>query len=229
MSHKINVSNSISRLTPMEEVVFLHLVVSCDDYGRFYGNPAILKGNLFPLRDFEVDEIEAAVRKLEAENMVRRYESDGTVYMELTAWFKYQKPRAKVSKYPAPDDAEPYVIEEPEEDEEPEAPEPEDDSPVVYRMKLKTGEHGVTEADIAKYTELYPDADVQQELRNMVGWCDGNPAKRKTKGGVKRFIASWLSKANKESAQRKQETGKRGTYVLNHPVASGKSDNPFRQ
>ncbi|MDP1774237.1 MAG: helix-turn-helix domain-containing protein [Methylobacter sp.] len=54
--------------------------------------------------------------------------------------------------------------------------------------------HEIFESDIEKYSGLYPAVDVMQKLRNMVGWSDANPTKRKTKGGVKRFINSWLAK-----------------------------------
>lgn len=50
--------------------------------------------------------------------------------------------------------------------------------------------------DVTKYKELYPKIDVEQQLRSMVGWCDSNPQKRKTRSGVKRFINSWLSREN---------------------------------
>ena len=53
----------------------------------------------------------------------------------------------------------------------------------------------VAETDISKWSELYPAVDVQQELRGMIGWLDANPSKRKTRRGVKRFINSWLSRA----------------------------------
>ena len=43
--------------------------------------------------------------------------------------------------------------------------------------------------------QLYPAADVEQELRNMRGWCLANPTKRKTINGVNRFINGWLGKA----------------------------------
>ena len=42
--------------------------------------------------------------------------------------------------------------------------------------------------DVIKYKKLYPVVDVEQALRNMVGWLDGNPTKRKTRSGIKRFI-----------------------------------------
>ena len=62
--------------------------------------------------------------------------------------------------------------------------------------------HDVFENDIKKYSELYPAVDVMQELRGMVGWCDANPTKRKTKDGVKRFINSWLAKKQDQGGSR---------------------------
>ena len=63
-------------------------------------------------------------------------------------------------------------------------------------LQLNTGEyHTVTPDDIAEHTALYPAIDVVQELRNMAGWLVANPAKRKTARGIKRFINSWLCRA----------------------------------
>ena len=53
----------------------------------------------------------------------------------------------------------------------------------------------VAETDISKWGELYPAVNVEQELRGMIGWLDANPKKRKTRKGIKRFINSWLSRA----------------------------------
>lgn len=55
-------------------------------------------------------------------------------------------------------------------------------------------EHEVTEDDLAEYAQLYPAVDVMQQLRNMRGWLMANPSRRKTKRGIKAFIASWLAK-----------------------------------
>lgn len=55
-------------------------------------------------------------------------------------------------------------------------------------------EHEVTEEDLAEYAQLYPAVDVMQQLRNMKGWLMANPSRRKTKRGIKAFIASWLAK-----------------------------------
>ena len=55
-------------------------------------------------------------------------------------------------------------------------------------------EYPVTNQSVREYKELYPAVNVEQELRNMRGWCLSNPTKRKTKSGIGRFINSWLSK-----------------------------------
>lgn len=52
----------------------------------------------------------------------------------------------------------------------------------------------VTYGYLEQLKGLYPAVDVEQELRNMYGWLDSNPSKRKTKTGIKRFITNWLSR-----------------------------------
>ncbi len=59
----------------------------------------------------------------------------------------------------------------------------------------KLGEfYPITLDNIFEFRELYPAVDVTQELRNMLGWLRANPTRRKTYGGVARFINTWLAK-----------------------------------
>ena len=70
----------------------------------------------------------------------------------------------------------------------------------AIRIPLVNGtEHPIFRKDIDEYTGLYPDVNIDQELRNMRGWCLANPTRRKTKRGVKAFINSWLKKAQQEA------------------------------
>ena len=46
-------SEDIDRLSPMAEILFYRLIVKADDYGSYYGNPAIVKSNCFPLKSDE--------------------------------------------------------------------------------------------------------------------------------------------------------------------------------
>ena len=73
---------------------------------------------------------------------------------------------------------------------EPEAPPLAD----VEALILNTGqEWRPTMAEFEDYKRLYPGVDVAQAFRNMAGWCRGNPKKRKTANGIRRFVTNWLS------------------------------------
>lgn len=71
-----------------------------------------------------------------------------------------------------------------------------DESKTLISLPLNTGElYPFTDKDIYYYKDLYPAIDVLQEFRSMIGWLDSNITRRKTKSGIKRFVNSWLSKA----------------------------------
>jgi hypothetical protein len=52
----------------------------------------------------------------------------------------------------------------------------------------------IQQPNLDRMKELYPAVDVMQQLRNMVGWIEANPARRKTRRGIARFINAWLAK-----------------------------------
>lgn len=68
--------------------------------------------------------------------------------------------------------------------------------------------------DLVKYRELYPAVNVEQELRNMVGWIDGSPTKRKTKTGILKFVNSWLSKEQDQGGRKTPPGRKAGRNLL---------------
>lgn len=91
-------------------------------------------------------------------------------------------------------------------------PEPE---PIIT-LPLNTGEeYPVFQRNINEFAELYPAVDVLQAMRGMRGWLLTNPAKRKTKRGINRFINSWL-------AREQDKGGNRGYYK--NPGTETKSD-----
>ncbi len=81
-----------------------------------------------------------------------------------------------------------------------------DESAPCCTLSLNDGtEYTATESQVKKWKSLYPAVDVMQELRNMQGWCDANPARRKTKAGIKRFINAWLAKEQNENSNAKAD------------------------
>ena len=45
-----------------------------------------------------------------------------------------------------------------------------------------------------EYKRLYASVNVANEFKKIRAWCLSNPAKRKTKNGVKRFVNAWLAR-----------------------------------
>lgn len=97
-------SEEIDSLSWFEEVLFYRLIVNCDDYGRFDGRPAIIKGSLFPLKDVAIKDIEKSLSRLVAVGLVGAYEAQGKPVLQLLTWERHQNVRAKKSKYPAFDE-----------------------------------------------------------------------------------------------------------------------------
>lgn len=64
---------------------------------------------------------------------------------------------------------------------------------VIYLPLNDKTEYRVDQKQLDEWSGLYPAVDVMQELRKMKGWLDSNPKKRKTRGGIKRFIVNWLA------------------------------------
>ena len=99
----INMSSSLAAVSILSEVLFIHLLLAADDYGRFLAEPQALCGLLFSMRtDISIENITEALQELENEGMIQRYQADKRTYLQIVKWSKYQRARAKNSKFPAP-------------------------------------------------------------------------------------------------------------------------------
>lgn len=80
--------------------------------------------------------------------------------------------------------------------------------PPVIVLPLNDGTgYAVSQEQSQEWAGLYPAVDVIQQLRNMKGWLDANPAKRKTRKGVLRFINGWLAREQDRGGSRQQSGG----------------------
>lgn len=90
----------------------------------------------------------------------------------------------------------------------------------VITLLLNTGEeYPIVQSNVNEWAELYPAVDIIQELRNMKGWLITNQRKRKTKGGILRFVNSWLAK--------KQDKGGTGSSYAKTVQATPVKQNRF--
>lgn len=74
-------------------------------------------------------------------------------------------------------------------------------APLFEFSVLKGETFSVYREDVDKWQSLYPSVNIEQQIRNMIGWIEGNPQKRKTKNGMPRFIHNWLSKEQNRGGQ----------------------------
>ena len=71
------------------------------------------------------------------------------------------------------------------------------DKETVFKIPLKDGSfYNLNQQDIDFYKSLYSNIDIEQEIKNIIGWNTANSGKRKTKAGINKHINTWLSRAN---------------------------------
>lgn len=208
IKESICTSDSIESLSDFHEAFFYRLIVNCDDYGRMDARPAILKARLYPLRDrVSLKDIQKALKSLADVGCIELYEVNGKPYLFLPSWEFHQQIRAKRSKYPEPDiycnhmisddckcPRNPIQSESESESELCAVPEAVTAPPVILFPLNDGTDYPVSQEQCHEWAGLYPAVDVIQQLRNMRGWLDGNPTKRKTKRGIVRFITGWLAR-----------------------------------
>ena len=244
IKESIKRSAQIDSLTWFEEVVFYRLLVTADDYGCIDGRMALLKSDLFPLKENVTRRaIEDAISKLVSVGLLEQYTVSGMPYLSFPTWERHQRIRNKRPKYPTPSQKDltdncqsndgrmtakcppesesesnpnpnPYFSPEPSAGSAPEAG-------CGIAITLNTGErYEPTESKVEQWAQLYPAVDVRQQLRNMAGWCDANRAKRKTRGGVERFIAGWLAREQDRGARPKSGGEKPQNQALDYTQRS---------
>lgn len=231
----IRTSKKINSLSDFEFRAWTYLITYVDDYGRGSADPELLKGFVFPRRkEVREQDIQKALAALERTGSILLYEVAGEPYFCFPNWSQHQRIQTKKSKFPAPSDSDMsrWVTvghgEPPPESESNPNPEsnPKEycaepqaaDAPPVISLPLNDGTFfDVSENDRAKWSQLYPNVDVPQQLRNMAGWCDANPAKRKTRGGIKRFITAWLAKEQDRGGKSPQNN----PFVYNYGSTEG--------
>ena len=95
-------------------------------------------------------------------------------------------------------------------------------SAAVLTMILNDGsEYPITQEYVNQMASLFPAVDVLQEMRSMAAWCLNNPAKRKTRSGIKRFIGNWLSKCQDKGGQVKNTQAKTNNPFLKMLMEEG--------
>lgn len=97
-------SESINKLSWFAEVLFYRLIVVADDFGRFDGRAAVIKGTCFPLRNIRTSQIEKGLNELASVSMIFTYTVKAKSFLQIANWSKFQSTRAMKSKWPSPEE-----------------------------------------------------------------------------------------------------------------------------
>lgn len=74
-------------------------------------------------------------------------------------------------------------------------PDNKDIGDAIERIPMIGGEEfEVRQSFVDEMTRLYLNVDVPLTLKEIRGWCIGNPTKLKTPRGIRKFIVSWLQR-----------------------------------
>ncbi|WP_407545983.1 helix-turn-helix domain-containing protein [Vibrio parahaemolyticus] len=94
---------------------------------------------------------------------------------------------------------------------------------VIPEFLIPTNRKGefyeVYPSEIQENESLYPAVDVRQQYRNMVGWSNSTPHKRKTRKGMPKFINSWLSREQDRGGSKVPQSGSKLPKQTPHDTA----------
>lgn len=82
-----------------------------------------------------------------------------------------------------------------------------DRSGILLPLVDKT-EYDVPLSKIEQWKQAYPAVNVEQELQKMIAWLNANPARKRTRRGIERFVVSWLNRAQDSGGRYVQQSVK---------------------
>ena len=99
----IKTSRNVNALSDFQFRLWIHLIISADDYGRGNADPELIKNLAFPRRHGITEkQLSDALAALANKGMVNLYDVDGEPYFYFPKWGEHQRIRQKVSKFPEP-------------------------------------------------------------------------------------------------------------------------------
>jgi hypothetical protein len=96
----------ITKLTPIERLLFIGLISNANDYGKLRGNPGIVRSKVFPTDNITNQEVEDGLNNLENNHLIQQYVINDEELILLTGWNKNQVVQhpSKIDEYPYPVD-----------------------------------------------------------------------------------------------------------------------------
>jgi hypothetical protein len=100
-------SKKVNAISEGAENLFYRINTCADDYGRYYAEPAILKGQVYTLRKISLKEIVKRMDEIWQIKLIELYQANGEKYLQINEFEKHQifkADRPKKKEYPAPNE-----------------------------------------------------------------------------------------------------------------------------
>ena len=111
---KISYSKQLSRCSMLSKLLFTWLIPNTDDLGRMEGDPAVIKGMVFPYEEkITLKQIKESLEELAQETLILWYQVENNLYIQFPSFTLYQtlrKDREYKSDYPEPIDLSCHVM-----------------------------------------------------------------------------------------------------------------------
>lgn len=104
ISKSICTSEQVNSLPIECELLFTWMVTIADDDGRLKGSAASVRGNVFPMKDYSVEQVEEMLLLIEKAGLIWRWADENGTYIEFPKWLAHQeirKDRYHPSKLPS--------------------------------------------------------------------------------------------------------------------------------
>ncbi len=209
----------LAELPMAGRLLFAGLWTLADRDGRVEDRPRRIHALLFPWdHDVAVDDL---LSGLAERGFLSRYRVEQVAVIQITEWEKHQKPHANevASTLPLPPMVEGLRPKADARGLDPvtrsgsgvlksASPEALPRSvPVAVFLEFPTvgttpGPWRLTEGQVDDWVGLFPSVDVRAEARKALAWVQANPGRRKTVGGMPRFLVGWLSKTTNHGGSR---------------------------
>lgn len=95
---KIWTSQQVGHLSYRARLLYLGMITLADDDGRLIGDPAYLRGQVFPYDEISAEDMKSAKKEVEDSGLVHFYFIDNFEYAQHPKWEEYQAIRRDLYK-----------------------------------------------------------------------------------------------------------------------------------
>lgn len=91
ISKSISVSEQTNNLSDFAALLFTWMIPHADDYGVIKGSAKVIKALVIPMRQHTAAQVDAALNEMVEQDLIWRYEYEGTEYVQFKTWDKHQE------------------------------------------------------------------------------------------------------------------------------------------